>query len=166
MAGTRARFASMLKEHIAPSLREMGFKGSGQRYTFPHPAAHVSLGFDRSHLWTDPEHVCFRLMMSIVGLDEWEAARAERPDLPVRPRPYEGPPAKQFIGIGLPRDRHWWVLASEASGLDASPPRAGSRVVTVPGPIVSKDEVDLARQVLDAIRDHVIPRIQEELRGE
>jgi hypothetical protein len=63
-------FASMAKNEIAPQLRELGFKGSGQKFRLPSETHLLSLDFQRS-AWNDILAVSFTINL---GADPIESA--------------------------------------------------------------------------------------------
>ncbi|RPE41173.1 uncharacterized protein DUF4304 [Streptomyces sp. Ag109_O5-1] len=48
----------MMRTQIAPALRALGFKGSGQIFELPHPASWALLGFQKS-AYNTARHVEF-----------------------------------------------------------------------------------------------------------
>ena len=62
-------FVKMMKEEIAPALRRLGFKGSGQRYELPSPTHWALLGFQKS-AYSDSPEVRFTVNVTIAGRDE------------------------------------------------------------------------------------------------
>jgi hypothetical protein len=59
----------MIREHVAPALREMGFKGSGQNYSLPSETHWVSLWFQKS-AYSDALRIRFTVHLLVVGKDE------------------------------------------------------------------------------------------------
>ncbi|TML90638.1 MAG: DUF4304 domain-containing protein [Actinobacteria bacterium] len=132
-------FTMMVKDEIAPALRELGFKGSGQRFTLPSETHWALLGLQK-FTWSDRDRVDFTANVTVVGRDVWEAQRAERPHLPARPsaNTYYGTYAWQTrIGAlaGRGEDAIWRV----------SPDRPTDRV---------------AAEFVTAVRDHVLPAMR------
>jgi hypothetical protein len=75
----------MMKTQVGPGLRALGFKGSGQNYELRDAPAHwAMLGFQKS-VASDAEQVRFTVNLLVVGRDDWERMRAERPNCPRRP---------------------------------------------------------------------------------
>lgn len=77
-------FNAMLREQVAPRLRALGFRGSGQSYSLPSDEAWVLVGFQKFK-WSDQEEVEFTLNLTVGSKAAWDEARAERPYLPQRP---------------------------------------------------------------------------------
>lgn len=131
--------AALLREHIGPKLRALGFKGSGAAWTADRPGVLVGLGVQRSVHGTR-EQTEFTINVTVVSIDAWNALRIERPYLPARPAANTryGPAVWQRrIGSLMPggRDR-WWTI----------------------GP--TSDLGALADEVADPISEHVLPAIE------
>jgi len=73
-----------MKEEIAPALRRLGFKGSGQRFELPSDTHWAIVGFQKFS-WSSQDQVEFTLNVTVVSRDEWMRAQEERPYLPARP---------------------------------------------------------------------------------
>lgn len=74
----------MLKTLVAPRLRTIGLKGSGQNYRLPSDDYWALLGFQKSTS-SDASHVRFTCNVLVVSKSVWDAVRAESPHLPERP---------------------------------------------------------------------------------
>jgi hypothetical protein len=136
-------YAAMLKTLIAPGLRAVGFKGSGQNYRLPSDDYWAMLGFQKSTS-SDASHVRFTGNVVVVSRSGWDAIRAESPHLPERPTAttYWGTFVWQKrIGALLPGGEDlWWEV------------EAGS------------DAAELADAILWAIRDYVLPAMQRQMK--
>jgi uncharacterized protein DUF4304 len=77
-------FTMMVKEQIAPALRALGFKGSGQRFTLPDDEHWAQIGLQKFS-WSDRDEVEFTANVTVARRDVWQAERAERPYLPKQP---------------------------------------------------------------------------------
>src|SRR5439155_1336209 len=62
-------FTMMVKDEIAPALRELGFKGSGQRFTLPSETHWALLGLQK-FTWSDRDRVDFYRGDELVGSGE------------------------------------------------------------------------------------------------
>ncbi|GAA3443351.1 DUF4304 domain-containing protein [Planomonospora venezuelensis] len=130
----------MLRDEIAPPLRELGFVGSGQVYRLPDDRHWALLGFQRStgSTW---ELLRFTVNLSVVPKELWEQRRSAG-RLPPRPAPstYYGPWTWwSRIGKLLPDGGdHWW---------DVGP---------APDPAVASD-------VLAGVRDFALPALERRL---
>jgi hypothetical protein len=107
-------FTKMLKEDVAPALRRLGFKGSGQRYELPSDTHWAIIGFQKFS-WSNQERVEFTLNITVVGKDEWERARKKRPYLSAKPSANTGGGVgwEERIGNLTPEkeERRWAVAA-------------------------------------------------------
>ncbi|MEV7387824.1 MULTISPECIES: DUF4304 domain-containing protein [unclassified Streptomyces] len=135
-------FVSMMRARIAPALRALGFKGSGQVFELPHPASWALLGFQRS-AYNTAGHVEFTVDVTATGKSSWTQARERLPHLPARPNPnvVYGPAAwHSRIGSLLPAAQDtWWTI---------SPKSHPSRT---------------AGSVMAAITGYALPAIREQL---
>jgi hypothetical protein len=131
----------MLMEQIAPGLRALGFKGSGQLYTWPSDDFWALVGFQKSRT-SSRDELGFTVNLSIGSKSAWAEARIGREHwIPERPTPntrFGMPMEEQRIGMLLRarRDKWWSVLAG-------------------------CDTAKLSEEVVEAIRDAVIPTILE-----
>jgi hypothetical protein len=111
-------FKQMMRDKVAPALRELGFKGSGQSFTLPSDSHWALLGFQKS-AFGDSQEVRFTINLTVVGRRAWDEATAARPYLGTRPAPNvsHGPPAwSERIGFLLPeRTDLWWSVPAGAS---------------------------------------------------
>ena len=134
----------MIRDHVAPALREMGFKGSGQNYSLPSETHWVSLWFQKS-AYSDALRIRFTVHLLVVGKDEWEDMREANDRLPERPRGFYGAPARSWRVSYRPRPKEapdgrmqiWW-------GLEAGQPIE-----------------PLAKRVISTVRNEALPRIPE-----
>jgi hypothetical protein len=137
-------YREMIREHVAPALREMGFKGSGQNYSLPSETHWVSLWFQKS-TYSDALQIRFTVHLLVVGKDEWEAMREANDRLPERPRGFYGAPARSWTVSYRPRPKEapdgwtqiWWELEADQ-------------------PIEP-----LATLVISTVRNEALPRIPE-----
>jgi hypothetical protein len=129
-------FNAMLRDHVAPALRDMGFKGSGKAYRLDDEQCWIQLGFQAS-VSSTADAVRFTINLRVVAKDVWDRMREERSYMPARPAPnvVYGPfEWWQRIGRLMPGGQDtWWTL------------KAGQ-----PGAC-------LAGEVIDAIRDYALP---------
>jgi uncharacterized protein DUF4304 len=138
-------FRSMMRDHVAPALRAMGFVGSGRSYVLPSDTHWVLLGFQKSRS-SDAAAVPFTVNVTVASKEAWAAMRRTRGYLPERPsaNTFYGPEIwRRRIGMLLPEgaDR-WWTLTP------ATPAAA------------------LAAEVVDALRLAALPEIRRRLAGE
>jgi hypothetical protein len=77
-------YREMMKTQVAPALRGLGFKGSGQNYELPVAGHWAMLGFQKS-AWSDASALRFTVNVLVVSRAAWEKARSERSYVPARP---------------------------------------------------------------------------------
>jgi hypothetical protein len=136
-------FRGMLRDLIAPALREMGLKGSGQHYRLDLPEYWVQIGFQKSRSST-ADQIKFTVNLSVINKEEWADVRARRSWLPERPSPNEHPPIARSprswadrIGAVIPPHQDvWWQLH------------------------VSEPVDRVADEVISAIREYALPEMK------
>jgi hypothetical protein len=105
-------FRAMLRDDIAPALRRMGFKGSGQAFILPSETHWALLSFQKS-MHSTSDSVRFAVNYDVTTKEEWENRRRTF-GAPKRPTPswlHNG-------SIGDPphargQVQHWWILRVE-----------------------------------------------------
>ena len=136
----------MLRDELAPRLRQLGFKGSGQAFSLPDVERWITIGFQKS-AWSDADSVRFTVNVTVANKAEWERMRQERTHLPAKPAPnrfYGSFVWQKRIGHLLPGgEDQWWEVASDSS-----------------------EAPKVAAAVAAAIRDHVLPAIHAHLAGD
>ena len=134
----------MMRDGIAPHLRRLGFKGSGQAYALPSDTCWALLGFQKWR-YSDSKDLKFTVNLSVVSKAAWERARSEHSWLPARPAPNaqyaaDTPMWNQRIGRLLPGDEdRWWEMSAASSA------------------------VRLVDEVVKAIRDFALPTLLEQI---
>lgn len=105
----------MMRDEVAPRLRALGFKGSGQRFTLPSETHWAFVGFQRS-AWSDRTALRFTINLTVVSKEEWKRARADHSYLGERPQANAaagGPAWDERIGFLMPERRdHWWSMGA------------------------------------------------------
>ena len=116
MGRAQDRLDAMLKEHVAPELRRLGFKGSGQAYSLPDEQCYASLGFQKGK-WNSAESASFRVNVSVVNRLVWQEWERPRPAKPPSPNTSYGEPVWwQRIGRFLPGDGDvWWTVSDDTN---------------------------------------------------
>ena len=136
-------FSTMMRSRIAPALRKLGLKGSGQTFQLPSDECWALLGFQRSQ-WSDAGHAKFTVNVTVASREAWERARAQRSYLNERPSPntfYGTFVWQQRIGALMPGGEDcWWNV------------RGGAETSAV------------ASAVVDAIREYALPAMRDEMR--
>ena len=106
-------YRDMVKAHLAPGLRALGFKGSGRNYELPCPEHWAMLGLQSSK-WNDSREVHFTVNLLVVRRDVWERERVERSYLGAKPTANTRPGGfawSERLGILMPKGRdEWWRL--------------------------------------------------------
>jgi hypothetical protein len=136
-------YREMMKAQVAPALRALGFKGSGQKYELSSPDHWAMLGFQKS-AWSDASALRFTVNVLVVSRADWETARTQRSYVPARPianRLWGDFVWQRRIGTLLPgHEDFWWEF-------DANSKTA-----------------DLAAEVVSAIEEFALPAIREQIR--
>jgi len=133
-------FKSVLKNHWAPALRELGLKGSGRIFVVPDERDWAMLGFQSSTA-SNAEWVKFTINLLVVGKDAWEEARERSSYLSAKPSPNTLGPHRyaQRIGYLTHGADHWWRLYA------------------------SEDSESLVAEVSGALRDVAVPKLRQEM---
>jgi hypothetical protein len=98
-------FSAMAKNEIAPRLRQLGFKGSGQKFRFPSERHLLALDIQKS-AWNDSLEVRFTVNLSAEVLDT--ALRVGEAESPARSFTH-----RERLGM-LARGRdYWWTVPAE-----------------------------------------------------
>jgi hypothetical protein len=143
MPKAQETYGEVLKTLIAPGLRALGFKGSGQNYRLPSDDHWAMLGFQKSTS-SDATRVRFTANVLVVSRSAWDAARAEQSYLPEHPTAttYWGTHVWQKrIGELLPGGEDmWWDL------------KAGA------------DVAGLADAIVWVVRDYVLPAMRRQMK--
>lgn len=137
-------YTSLMRAQIAPGLRALGFKGSGQTYELPHLETWALIGFQKS-AYNTARHIEFTVNVTVADKLGWAQARRGQPHLPARPSPNTvyGPAAwHSRIGRLLPADRDtWWTISA------------------------TSDPEPVARDVITAVTEYALPAIRERRRS-
>lgn len=146
VSSAQVTFAAMLRDELAPRLRQLGFKGSGQAFSIPDDERWIHIGFQKS-AWSDADAVRFTANVTVASKAEWDRMRQERTHLPAKPAPntfYGSFVWQKRIGHLLPGgEDHWWSIGSDLS----EAPRVAALVAA-------------------AIHDHVLPAIRAHLEAQ
>lgn len=146
MPTAQETFKAMLADEVAPRLRAIGFRGSGQTYRLPDDDAWVLIGFQKSK-FSDASSIEFTLNLTVASKAAWKEARNDRPHLPDRPsaNTYYGDYVWQSRISALNRDgadgtEKWWRV------------KAG------------RDTARVAADVISVLERDAVPAMQDELK--
>jgi hypothetical protein len=132
----------MMKDSVAPALRQLGFKGSGQAFSLPSQTHFAMIGFQKS-MYSDSNDVRLTANVSVIPRSAWEEARAERSYLPRKPAPstfYGSFAWQKRIGALLPDGKDtWWVI------------RAGA------------DPTSVAAEIIESVRVYALPAMKDQI---
>ena len=130
-------FKQLLKDKIAPNIRNIGFKGSGQNYYFPSESHWEMLSFQKS-MFSDSTELSFTLNLYVVEKDEWENARKSNSLFPLKPTAttYWGIGWHKRIGHLMPAKKDYWWKVNNNTNLDK-----------------------LAHEVMEVIENYALPEI-------
>ena len=134
----------MMREQIAPALRALGLKGSGQSYAIPHESYWALIGFQKS-VFSTAATVKFTLNLTVVSREAWSRAFEAHPWIGAKPSPNVQARTADGewharIGQLLPsRSDHWWPIEHD------------------------RPTEPVAREVIEAIRDHGLPAMYQRM---
>ena len=112
-------FKELLKDHFAPMMRKLGFKGSGQKYSYPADDYFIQIGIQKSQ-YSDSERISFTLNIQIIGKEEWNEVRKTRDFYPEKPsaNTFYGVGKNERIGLMTPQNLDkWWDYGLDAKEL-------------------------------------------------
>lgn len=115
MPTSQETYSAMLKEHLSPALRDLGFQGSGGNYRLASDTAWMLLGFQKS-VESDASQVHFTVNASVIPKRVWDEMR--KPGWPERPN------ASRFYGTWATQQRvgplrgdgqgdKWWHVRAD-----------------------------------------------------
>lgn len=140
METAQQSYARLLREFVAPELRAQGLKGSGQKYTLPHPEMRVGVSFQTGR-GENPGEVTFTAEVYAVHdptLEAFDAAnRAARSQGQTIPLPQTGNWGHRLGWLMPGRRDVWWTV------------RAGEPIEPV------------ASEVVSALIDYGLPAARE-----
>ncbi|MGD9955239.1 MAG: DUF4304 domain-containing protein [Candidatus Nanopelagicales bacterium] len=105
-----------MKEYLSPALRDLGFRGSGGRYSLPiETPVWALLGLQKS-TYSDKAEVRFTVNLLVVSRESWTVARQAKSHLPEKPSAgviYGSGVAQTRLGPLHPdgADKWWRVMA-------------------------------------------------------
>ncbi len=124
MGKAQNAYAALLRDHLAPALRSLGFRGSRGAYTLPHPDYWVRIGV-QSSAWNSSEEVKFTLNLTAMPKAGWERLRRAFPSFPEQPEAngfYNSPALgdsrdlwqSRIGGLLPPKTDRWWTLRPDS----------------------------------------------------
>jgi hypothetical protein len=131
----------MMKTQIAPRIRALVFKGSGQKYELRSPHYWALLGFQKS-AFSDASQIRFTVNVAVVSRPAWDAARKDWPDLPTR------------TTADVPQGPVWWRRLGQLI-------HDGQEIWWVLGAVI--DTAELAAAVLWAVEDYALPALRAQM---
>jgi hypothetical protein len=141
-ATAQATFSAMMKDDVAPALRRLGFKGSGQVFSLPLESHFALIGFQKS-VHSDSNEVRVTANVSVIPVSVWEESRTERSYLPATPAPntfYGSFAWQKRIGQLLPEGQDtWWVVQANA------------------------DPASVAAAIIETVRDYALPAMKAQI---
>ena len=139
-----ALFDEMLRTQIAPSLRDLGFRGSGKVFNLPTASGdHALFGFLKDR-WNTPDSCRFTAIAAFHRQADWERARGAQTWLPARPALCHVVAGGWQGRVGLlldPPHDHWWTIR------------------------VPDDVLTVADHVVGVVVDNVLPQLQSRIAG-
>lgn len=123
MITAQEHFRAVVRDRLAPALRSMGLRGSGQIYTLPSASCWAQLGLERDK-WSDRTAVRFTANLNVVSRASWEQALVAWPWIGAKPTPNVYNPVAdecherigRIAGVG----DYWWPLSADGSDDDAT----------------------------------------------
>ena len=112
------RLTALIRDVVAPALRELGFRGSGQRFVLPDPERWLVVGVQRNR-WNDASSLRFTVNLTAVGKQVWSEARVAATWLPAEPAANATYPIGRTTRVGalLPNPHDlWWELTPGVDG--------------------------------------------------
>src|SRR5260370_16357446 len=82
----QAAYKVLMRDYVAPRLRELGFKGSGREFWLSSESFWAGIGFQAS-AWSDKSGVQFTVNIQVVEKDRWAELVASRTDRKYPRRP-------------------------------------------------------------------------------
>ncbi len=123
------RYRAMLRDEIAPALRQRGFTGSGTSYVLPDETHWLQVGFQASK-WNSANEASFTVNLAVAEKSAWARLAAER-SYPAKPNPNvrygREMPVRRLGSLAFGSDR-WWPVAEPIAGVAASVLEAIDRV--------------------------------------
>jgi len=143
MSTVQSKFKELLKNSVAPALRENGLKGSGQAYSIKSDEYWALIGLQKS-MYSDSQGLKFTINVYVVSKKQWEEGRNKYSYFPQKPSANTMWQVgwSERIGTLMPsRLDHWWEYNNQTN------------------------DGELAQQVVEAILEYAVPAMQSKMQN-
>lgn len=143
MSTVQNKFKELLKNTVAPALRENGLKGSGQEYSIKSEDYWALIGLQKS-MYSDSQKLKFTINIYVISKQQWDEGREQFSYFPKKPSPNTKWQLgwSERIGMLMPSKLdHWWEFNIETNASE------------------------LAEQVVEAISKYAIPAMQAKMQN-
>jgi len=143
MGTVQEKFKELLKNSLAPALRENGLKGSGQAYSIKSDEYWALIGLQKS-MYSDSQGLKFTINVYVVSKSEWEDGRSKYSYFPQKPSANTKWQIgwSERIGTLMPSKLdHWWEYNSQTN------------------------ESELVQQVVETISKYAVPAMQSRMQN-
>ncbi|WP_018277778.1 DUF4304 domain-containing protein [Teredinibacter turnerae] len=143
MSTAQVKFKELIKNTIAPALRENGLKGSGQEFSIKSDDYWALIGLQKS-MYSDSQGLKFTINIYVVSKQQWEEGREQYSYFPKKPSPNTKWQLgwSERIGMLMPSKLdHWWEFNNRT------------------------EERELAQQVVHAIMEYAVPAMQSRMKN-
>jgi hypothetical protein len=162
MADPHGPYRTFLHERIAPALRQLGLRGTGNAFVLPDDRTWALVGFQADWRMARMGIVSFTINLTVADKASWDQARKLRLWYPAKPpaNSSEGMDPAETIRIGrlIPVDDQmldrWWTIHDNQE-------RPYGDLFTVIGSVGPPEQV--ANEVIAAIRDHGMPWLKSRI---
>ncbi|WP_075186754.1 DUF4304 domain-containing protein [Teredinibacter haidensis] len=143
MSTVQDKFKELLKNTVAPALRENGLKGSGQEYSIKSDDYWALIGLQKS-MYSDSRGLKFTINIYVISKLQWDEGREQYSYFPKKPYPNTKWQLgwSERIGTLMPSKLdHWWEFNNQTN------------------------KRELARQLVHAIMEYAVPAMQSRMRN-
>jgi hypothetical protein len=113
----------MIRQSVRPRLKAVGVGGSGTTFVWPSETHFAQIGLQKC-AFGDRRPLTFTANVTVVSKAEWEAARRDNPEFPLKPAPNTKYGSflwqcriGQLIADG---QDHWWRPDADTDGVDVA----------------------------------------------
>ena len=114
MSSSPDDLTALVRDLLAPALRDLGFRGSGRTFVLTDDHSWAVLGIQRSTS-NRGGSVVFTVNLTVARKDEWERGGERWPFLGARPSGNSRYPVGTFARLGslMPNHTdHWWTMGT------------------------------------------------------